>query len=62
MLFALYICVNEKAPPTPPTHSVHCSLNTPPPPPPQKLHPFLFSFLPSPLLNLQILQAPFLGD
>ena len=29
MLFALYIWVNEKPPPITPTHSVHCSLNTP---------------------------------
>ena len=49
MLFALDICVNKKAPPTQPL----------PPLQPQKHYPFFFSFFPSPLLNLQTIQAPF---
>ena len=32
---------------------------SPPPPQPQKHYPFFFSFFPSPLLNLQTIQAPF---
>ena len=52
MLFALNICVNKKAPPT---HSVHWGLN----PTSKTSTP---SFLPSPFLNLQLIQAPFLGN
>ena len=52
MLFALDICVNKKAPPT---HSVHCGLNPPPHPPSQPQKQLLL--LPSPLLNLQTIQA-----
>ena len=52
MLFALDICVNKKVPPT---HSVHWSLN----PTSKTSTPF---FLPSILLNLQTIQAPFLGN
>ena len=52
MLFALDICVNKKAHPT---HSVHWGL-TP------LLKNVAPSFLPSPLLNLQTIQATFLGD
>ena len=47
MLFSLNICVNKKAPPT---HIVHWGLN-----PTSKTSPA--SFLPSPFLNLQTIQA-----
>ena len=50
MLFSLDICVNKVAPPT---HSLHWALNTPP----EKRYLFFFSFLPSPLLNFQPIQA-----
>ena len=56
MLFSLDICVNRKAPPT---HSLHWALN----PSPEKRYLFFFSFLPSPLINFQTIQAPlFLAD
>ena len=48
MLFALDICVNK----APPTHSVHWGLANPPP-----FKNITPSFLPSPLLNLQTIQA-----
>ena len=49
MLFAPGTCVNKK---TPPTHSVHWDLN------PSPLQNIIPSFLPSPFLNLQTIQAP----
>ena len=52
MLLALDICVNKKARPT---HSVHWGLN-----PTSKTS--TSSFLPSPLLNLQTIQAPLLSQ
>ena len=51
MLFALDICVNKK---TSLTHSVHCGLTPFPRPPLKNITP---SFLPSPLSNLQFIQA-----
>ena len=55
MLFALDICVIKKAPPT---HSVHWSLNPHPRSYLKNITPsFFFSFSPSPLLNVQTIQA-----
>ena len=55
MLFALDICLIKKAPPT---HS----LNPPPSLHLKNITLSFFSFLPCLILNLQTIQAPFLGD
>ena len=55
MLFALDICVNKNAPPT---YSVDWGLNPPPPPTSTPQH----LLLTSPILNLQTIQSPLLGD
>ena len=54
MLFALDICVIKKAPAT---HSLN-----PPPLHLKNITLSFFSFLPCLILNLQTIQAPFLGD
>ena len=48
MLFALDVCVNKKAPPTVCTGALTLPL----------LRNITLSFLPSPFLNLQTVQAP----